>query len=213
MSSLTDGQVARTAAHKSLGSRFVVQELPGPTGTVHRAPSPVRTTLWDCGTFSAGEGSVGMLLSTAPSQGEDKCGLCVSADEGGLDPSAPLDGTVSLARCRQCPCVGDARLVDQEAASLRVVRRSRWCVNDKRMADTVTRGPVALVDTPRVRRRRARSKRGFRTTTVGGCVITGVANGRCGGNWMKPDPTTRCGFCEAHPQPKCRQSSHRRSVS
>lgn len=37
-------------------------------------------------------------------------------------------------------------------------------------------------------------KRDQRTDTVGGCVITFPSNGRWGGNWMNPEPTTRWGF-------------------
>ena len=71
-------------------------------------------------------------------------------------------------------------------------------------------GDLARASRPtRVRRRRRdaddRSARGIareedsfaRTDTVGGCVNSGPANGRCGGNWMYPDPTTRFGFCDA----------------
>mmetsp|Transcript_5526 Transcript_5526/g.34180 ORF Transcript_5526/g.34180 Transcript_5526/m.34180 type:complete len:338 (-) Transcript_5526:35-1048(-) len=31
--------------------------------------------------------------------------------------------------------------------------------------------------------------------SVGGCAWTGLSKGRCGGNWMYPDPVTRVGSC------------------
>jgi hypothetical protein len=116
--------------------------------------------------------------------------VCVWAEERLLDLGEFVCGygvaaTGVARRPRLTQVIGWGRV-----ASGRCMRTTAW---EDRAA---IRGVRVAVDTALRRAERVDQAGVQRTTTVGGCVITGAAKGRCGGNWMNPDPTM-FGFCEA----------------